>query len=215
MSSTALAVSEKMPAHIKLASSRGNENVGANVQIPRIKLLQMMNKETIKSSDKYVDGAEPGHFYNTLTQDLTEEVYVISVTVKTAWKVWQQDRKGTLGEFPTREAAELAITDTNTPHLYFSPEETDTHLLLIKDAETGALEPAIMDFSKTKLWVSRNWNSTIGSKGGDRFASVWKMGAQTVENDKGTFFNLKMDWLGWAQKADFDAAESLYEQHAV
>ena len=42
MGSTALAISgDKIPAHINLQSTRGNENVGTNVEIPRIKLLAL------------------------------------------------------------------------------------------------------------------------------------------------------------------------------
>ena len=42
MSSNAVAISgNKIPAHITLTSSRGNENVAQNQEIPRIKLLQM------------------------------------------------------------------------------------------------------------------------------------------------------------------------------
>ena len=51
MGSTALAISgDKIPAHINLQSTRGNENVGTNVEIPRIKLLQKMNKEVDEMS---------------------------------------------------------------------------------------------------------------------------------------------------------------------
>ena len=43
------------------------------------------------------------------------------------------------------------------------------------DPSTGELGiPFIMDFASSKLRVSRSWNSQIQTKGGDRFASLWK-----------------------------------------
>ena len=213
MSSNAVAISgNKIPAHITLTSSRGNENVAQNQEIARIKLLQMMTGEAIKGNDKYVEGAEAGLFYNTITGDLSKSLSVISVTVKTVFKVWQTDRRGVLGEFPTLDAANMALNDAQNPNMYATPEETDVHLLLIKNETTGALDPAIMDFPRTKLWVSRNWNSAISAKGGDRFVGVWNLGTQIVQNDKGTFHNLDISWVGWAQADDYKTAEAMYEQ---
>ena len=64
-----VASTDELPAHLKLVegAGRGNENVGQNVQIPRIKLLQKMSNEVDKHHGSYVEGCEPGHMVNTLT----------------------------------------------------------------------------------------------------------------------------------------------------
>jgi hypothetical protein len=87
--------------------------------------------------------------------------------------------------------------------------------LLIKDEKTGAITPATMEFANTKLRVSRSWNSQIGMKGGDRFSALWEVSPRSVENAKGSYLNLDITCMGWAQTEDYDVAEKLYSQYAA
>ena len=60
-SSNLVASTDKLPAHlVGIDGGRGNENVGNNVQIPRVKLLQKMSNEVDKHHAAYVEGCEPG-----------------------------------------------------------------------------------------------------------------------------------------------------------
>jgi hypothetical protein len=222
MSSTTLAIAEdKIPAHI-LASmelgSRGNEHVGSEVQIPRIKLLQKMHNEVDKHHPKYVKGAEVGSFYNTLTGKIYgDSVYVISITFKPLFVVWKDRERaggGLLGSYPTAQAAAEAVEETGRPadHVVTPSHQ---HMLLIKDPKTGDLEstPVLMDFSNTKMMASKAWNSQIGMKGGDRFAGLWEMKSVSASNDKGTWLNLDINFAGWAMEDDFKTAEELYKKY--
>ena len=220
--STALAIPENnVPAHIKKAEGvgRGNENVGTHVTIPRVKLLQKMSDEVDKHHPNYVQGAEPGHFLNTLTgNNYGEELYAISITFKNEFVVWRKREAGggLLGSFRSNAEANEAISAQEKPQDY-DITETHSHVLLLKDPETGNLEPTpvIMDFASSKLRISRNWNSQIGMKGGDRFAGLWKIRSVAVENRMGNaFMNLDVSFVGWAQEEDYKIAEALYEQHA-
>lgn len=222
MSNQALALAEtELPAHLKKAEGlgRGNEHVGAHLAIPRVKLLQKMSDEVDKHSPGYIKGAEAGDFINTLTNKVYgEEMYVLSITFKNEFVVWRKREAGAglLGNYPTHAEAQQAIDATDKPEDY-DIVETHTHLLLIKDPETGELEvsPAIMDFASSKLRISRNWNSQIGMKGGDRFAGLWKLKSQAVENRMGNaFMNLDVEFVGWAQEDDYKVAEKIYESHS-
>ena len=220
MSSTALAIQEdKVPAYIKTATDRGNENVGQQLTIPRVKLLQKMSDEVDKHHANYVKGAEVGHFLNTLTgQNYGDEVYALSITFKTEHVVWR-DREaggGLLGAFSSHVEAQETIDAQEKPADY-SITETHTHLLLFKDPETGKLDetPIVMDFASSKLRISRNWNSQIALKGGDRFSGLWKIKSVAVENRMGNaFMNLDVEFQGWAQEDDYKRAEALYEKHS-
>lgn len=220
MSSTALAIPEdKVPAYIKAANGRGNENVGQQVTIPRVKLLQKMSDEVDKHHANYVKGAEVGHFLNTLTgENYGEEMYALSITFKTEHVVWRNREAGggLLGAYSSHIEAQEAINAQEKPADY-TITETHTHLLLLKNPETGKLEetPIVMDFASSKLRISRNWNSQIALKGGDRFAGLWKIKSVAVENRMGNaFMNLDVDFEGWAQEEDYKKAEALYEQHS-
>lgn len=219
--SIALAIAEdKVPAHIKQEGvGRGNENVGSHVTIPRVKLLQKMSDEVDKHHGNYVQGAEPGHFLNTLTgTNYGEEMYALSITFKNEFVVWRNRDAGGgfLGTFESNAAAQEAINQQEKPADY-DITETHTHLLLLVNPETGEIDttPVIMDFASSKLRISRNWNSQIGMKGGDRFSGLWKIRSVAVENRMGNaFMNLDVSFVGWAKEEHYKKAEALYEQYA-
>jgi hypothetical protein len=219
--SNLVASTDQLPAHLKLVegAGRGNENVGNNVQIPRIKLLQKMSNEVDKHHGSYVEGCEPGHMVNTLTnQNYGNDIYVLSLTFKTEFVVWRHldAGGGYLGAFPSIAEAEAQVNQQDKPSEY-DINETHAHVILIKDPETGALErsPAIMDFASSKLRVSKAWNSQIAMKGGDRFAALWKVSGVPTENKMGkAFMNCEVSFVGWAQESDYKTAEGLYEQYS-
>jgi hypothetical protein len=221
MGSSALALPEdKIPAHIAAnmaTAGRGNEHVGANVQIPRLKLLQKMHDEVDKHHPKYVEGAEVGSFYNTVSNKIYgEAVKIISITFKSEFVVWKSRDAGggKLGDFETAQAAQEAIQATGRIEDYVVTP-THQHLLIIKDPKTGELEstPVLMDFANTKLRVSKGWNAQIGMKGGDRFNGLWTMKSVAASNDKGSWLNIDIEFDGWALADDYKVAEALYQQH--
>ena len=222
MSSTALAIAnDKLPAHLAKVEGigRGNENVGSNVAIPRVKLLQKMSDEVDKGHSKYVGGAEAGHFLNTLTDyNYGDTMYALSITFKAEYVVWRSRDAGGgyVGAYDTLPEARDAIAALDRPDDY-DWVETHSHLLLLKDPKTGALEPSpvIMDFSSSKLRISKNWNAQLGMKGGDRFAGLWKLESKSVENRVGnSFMNLDVEFVGGAHEEAYLAAEALYTLHA-
>jgi hypothetical protein len=219
--SSLVASNDALPPHLQLVEGvgRGNENVGANVAIPRIKLLQKMSNEVDKHHANYVEGCEPGHFVNTLTgANYGSDIYALSLTFRTEFVVWRQLEAGGgyLGAYPSMAAAQDKVNEQDKP-AECDVNETHAHVILLKNPETGELDrqPAIMDFASSKLRVSKNWNSQIGMQGGDRFAGLWKVSGVSTENKMGkAFMNCEVRFVGWAMEADYNAAEKLYEQHS-
>lgn len=220
MAKTALALAEdNVPAYINQGSSRGNENVAGQLAIPRIKQLQKMSDEVDKHHPKYIDGAEPGMFINSLSNELLgEELYVISINFATEHVVWRTREAGGgyIGKCGSMAEAQALVEAQEDGPEKFQITETHSHLMVTKDPKTGELSmPAIFDFANSKLSVSKNWNTQIGMKGGDRFSGLWKVSTVSVENRAGaTYLNIKIDWTGWVQEDDYKAAEALYQSHA-
>ena len=95
--SNALAIAEdKVPAHISKGTGRGNEEVTTNqLTIPRVKLLQKMSDEVDKHHPNYIEGAEDGHFLNSLTKEIYgDEIYVLNVKFKDEYVVWRKREAG-------------------------------------------------------------------------------------------------------------------------
>jgi len=219
VSNNLVASTDKLPAHlVGIDGGRGNENVGNNVQIPRVKLLQKMSNEVDKHHAAYVEGCEPGHLVNTLTNhNYGNDLYCLSLTFKTEFVVWRHLAGGGYGGAFGSQADAQAYVDAQDKPSEYDINETHAHVILIKNPETGELErsPAIMDFASSKLRVSKAWNSQIGMKGGDRFAGLWKVSGVPTENKMGkAFMNCEVSFVGWAQEEDYKAAEALYEQYA-
>lgn len=219
MSTAVALVSSNVPAHVMEGTGLGNENVGQNVTIPRVKLLQKMSDEVDKYSSKHIKGAEPGHFLNSLSgANYGEELYVINLLFRNEYVVWRNRDAGggILGSYRSAEEAQAAIGAQEKPQDY-TITDTHSHVLLIKNPETGELDktPVIMDFSSSKMRISRNWNSMIGVKGGNRFSGLWKLKSVSVTNKAGAqFMNLEAEWVGWATDEDYQYAKSVYVQHS-
>lgn len=218
MTNLAIKLDDSVPAHINLEGiGRGNENVGSNVIVPRIKLLQKMSNEVDKHHKEYIKGAEVGDFINTLTKQTMSEIYCISLTFKVQWTVWRNMEAGGGygGSFDNEQEAEAKKAEQEVPEEW-DVKENHAHLLLIKNPETGELDanPTIFDFTGSKLATSRAWNSKIAMQGGDRFASLWKISSKSVESKSGfSYMNIDLDVVGWAQKEDYDIAEGHYGQY--
>jgi len=218
MTNLAIKIDDNVPAHINLEGiGRGNENVGSNVIVPRIKLLQKMSNEVDKHHKEYIKGAEVGDFINTLTKDTASEIYCLSLSFTVQWAVWRNiDLGGGYGgSFPTEQEAKDCMAGQDVPEEW-DIKENHAHLILIKDPKTGELDanPTIFDFTGSKLATSRAWNSKIAMQGGDRFASLWRISSKSVESKSGfSYMNIDLDLQGWAQKEDYEAAEALYDQY--
>ena len=212
-------VADKVPAFVAQGTGRGNEEVlSEHLTIPRLKLLQKMSDEVDRHHPHYVEGAKDGDFMNSLTREIYgDHLYVISLKFKEEYVVWRNRDAGggLLGQFKTHKEAAEAIALEDNPEDY-DVTQTHTHVLLLKNPETGELStPNIMDFSSSKLRVSRNWNSQISLKGGDRFASLWKLSSLSTKNRAGNaYMTLETDFVGWCTKEDYKAAEGYYESFA-
>ena len=211
-------VSTKLPAHVEKAAGLGNENVtGEHLQTPRVKLLQQMSSEVDENHDSYIDGARPGHLLNTVTnENYGQEIYVINIHFTEDFVVWRKREKGggigSSGHKSMAEAKEAAKALDGSEDDY-EIIQTQTHLLLRKDPETGALDatPFLMDFASSKLRVSREWNTQIQQLGADRFSSLWRVSSVPTANRSGQkFHNLSVQKQGWVLDKDYEVAKHIY-----
>ena len=214
-------VSNKVPAHVKEATGLGNENVTAeHLQTPRVKLLQQMNSEVDENHDAYIEGAKPGHFLNSVTnENYGTELYVINLHFKEDFVLWKKRDAGggLVGTYPNEKAAYDYLAGEGLKAEDHEIIQTQSHLLLRKDPETGELikTPFLMDFASSKLRVSREWNTQIGQLGGDRFSALWKLSSlQTQNRAAQKFFNLTAENQGWVTEEDYEFAKNSYEKVA-
>ena len=210
-------VSKDVPAHVVKGTGLGNEEVGKeHLQTPRVKLIQTMSNEVDKNHSEYIENLSPGDFLNSVTKEnYGTEMYVLNVKFTEDFVVWKKREigGGLLGNFKSLAEATDYLNSNDLDVDQHDIIQTQSHLLMQKDPSTGELGiPFIMDFASSKLRVSRSWNSQIQTKGGDRFASLWKMKSVQTANKVGQkFMNLTVEFEGWATEDDYLEAKKLYE----
>lgn len=210
-------VSKDVPAHVIKGTGLGNEEVGKDhLQTPRVKLLQQLSNEVDKNHSEYLEEAIPGDFINSVTKEnYGTELYVLNIKFTEDFVVWKKREigGGLIGNFKSLAEATDYLNDQSLDIDQHDIIQTQSHLLMRKDPETGSLGiPFIMDFASSKLRVSRSWNSQIQTKGGDRFASLWKMKSVQTANKAGQkFMNLGVEFEGWTTEEDYIEAKKLYE----
>ena len=194
-------------------SFRGSEDVTAkDVILPRLDVLQALSPQIKKSDPQYIEGAEQGIVFNTLSGELYgESITFIPVVFKREFIVWQ-DRKaggGFRGAFNTAEEAEHERQMLENPDGH-EVVETHVHFILLVH-EDGRTEEAVLSLSKSKRKVSRKLNSLIQMIPGDRFARVYKLTAIEVDGPKGEYWSFDVAPMGYATKALWEAGQRTYE----
>ena len=227
---------KKLPEHLKNATGKGMENVDqSTLVLPRVKLLQDMSPEVKKASDRRIDGAEAGHLMLSTSSELYEEMFVINLKLRTGFVAFSEDTnmpframgsdaEGGDGLFPSKEKAEQALIfegvspdkiisspGQQAPRDGYTLLESHRDYVLVLDPETnGVKTPAVIDFIKTKVAISKNWNTMIATQGGDRYSSVWRVGPKVQTWGDNSWYNYDVSFHGWATDELYGEADKVY-----
>ena len=159
-----------LPAELNFIQDAGAglENMDKDdLALPFLKLLQTGSDETKKKHANYVEGAEAGMFYNTVTKKLysgEKGIEVIPCFYKLTYPEWAPfERKEGRPISPDRGPEILAKTKKNSSGkdvLENGNEiiKTANHFVIINGERP---EKALMAMKSTQLKVSRGWNSII------------------------------------------------------
>ena len=149
----------------------GFENVKTtSLALPILKLLQNGSGEAQKRNQNYVEGAEPGMFFNTVTKKLydgTKGMEVVPCYYKIEYQEW--------ADYGTGSGRPENIFDANSDILSKTKNENGKdrlengnyiqtvgqHYVLIRDG--NSTENALISMSSSQGKVSRKWNSMMMS----------------------------------------------------
>lgn len=209
----------ELPAHIAQhqGPARGMEDVTANdIIIPRLEQVQALSPARDRTSSNYILGAEEGMLFNSVTRELYgSEAFVIPVVYKKQWLVWK-DRKqgggaqGFRGAFNSELEAKARINELSAEEQGLDAVETAQHFCLIVGAN-GNSEEIVMSMAKSKLKVSKRWNSLMRIAGNDSFSRVYKVSSIVEANAKGEKYqNFAIALVGYTPEAQYRKAEALY-----
>ena len=193
-----------------------------DLALPFLKILGQLSPEVNKRDGKYVEGAEPGMIYNSVSGDLydgAKGIDVIPAFYKLEYVEWKDRGEGAGGPVAVHDSSSDIMSQTKADANYKDRlpngnyvEKTASHFVIITgDSPTTAL----ISMKSTQLKISRKWNSMMSGiklKGKNglftpaSFSHIYRLKTTQMSNDKGT-------WFGWdVSKAGPITDTGLYQQ---
>jgi len=190
--------------------SRGLQNITLDdVAIPFVSIIQSGSPQKNPRHEKYIEGAEEGDIFNTVTNELYASVDIVPTAYKKVFVEWKDRKTG--GGF-------VRIHDKNSAIVQNAKRNEDGKIvlsngnLLVETAQFFVLlvdvdnqddivgvQRAVLAFTSTQLKKSRKWVTQMrelmldGDEGlfnPPMFAYIYTISTQSESNDKGS-------WFGW------------------
>ena len=193
-----------------------------DLALPFLKILGQLSPEVNKRDGKYVEGAEPGMIYNSVSGDLYDGVKGINVIpcfYKLEYIEWKDRGEGPGAPVAIYDSSSDIMSKTKPDANYKDRlpngnyiEKTASHFVIV---EGDSPSTALISMKSTQLKISRKWNSMMSGikmKGKNglftpaSFSHIYRLKTTQMSNDKGT-------WFGWeVSKVGPVTDQSLYGQ---
>ena len=196
-----------------------------DLALPFLKILGQLSPEVNKRDGKYVEGAEPGMIYNSVSGDLydgAKGIDVIPAFYKLEYVEWKDRGEGAGGPVAVHDSSSDIMSQTKADANYKDRlpngnyvEKTASHFVIITgDSPTTAL----ISMKSTQLKISRKWNSLmmglkLQGKNGlftpPTYSHIYNLSTVQMSNDKGTWFGWEVEKMGpVTDKGIYDMAKS-------
>ena len=207
----------------------GFENMKSDTNLapPILKILQNGSAEAQKRNDKYVEGAEPGMFLNTVTKQLYDGdkgIHVIPCHYKLEYQEWAVYGTGSgRPEMIYPDTSDILEKTKNENGKDFLPNgnyilTVGQHFVIILGKEN---ETALVPMSSTQGKVSRNWNSMMKSisldgKNGPytppSFSHIYKLSSVLNTGKGNQWYGYNVEKVGMLEDANmYERAKKFYE----
>ena len=204
-------------------AAKGLGKIGQeDLALPFLKILGQLSPEVNKRDGKYVEGAEPGMIFNSVSGDLYDGVKGIDVIpcfYKLEYIEWKDRGEGPGAPVAIYDSSSDIMSKTKADASYKDRlpngnyiEKTASHFVIITGDSPST---ALISMKSTQLKISRKWNSMMSGiklKGKNglytpaSFSHIYRLKTTQMSNDKGT-------WFGWeVSKVGPITDASLYQQ---
>ena len=153
-----------IPAEDLLADvGRGLEKVSSDdMTIPRLAIIQSGSPQRKKKDDKYIDEADEGMVFNTVSNALYKDTfYVVPCEFEKLFIEWvpRESGGGLVTMYNTSNKPQAKKEENGRRFLLENGNQlvdTAQHYVMVIGKD-GSYEPAVMSMSSSLLTVSRNW----------------------------------------------------------
>jgi hypothetical protein len=199
-----------------------------DLALPFLKILGQLSPEVNKRDGKYVEGAEPGMIYNSVSGELYDGVKGIDVIpcfYKLEYIEWKDRGEGLGAPVAIYDSSSDIMSKTTADANYKDRlpngnyiEKTASHFVIVAGDSPST---ALISMKSTQLKISRKWNSMMSGikmKGANgmftpaSFSHIYKLKTTQMSNDKGTWFGWEVSKVGpVTDKGLYDQAKSFSE----
>ena len=204
-------------------AAKGLGKIGQeDLALPFLKILGQLSPEVNKRDGKYVEGAEPGMIFNSVSGELYDGVKgidVIPAFYKLEYIEWKDRGEGPGAPVAIYDSSSDIMSKTKADASYKDRlpngnyiEKTASHFVIITGDSPST---ALISMKSTQLKISRKWNSMMSGiklKGKNglyppaSFSHIYKLKTTQMSNDKGTWFGWEVSKVGPITEA------SIYQQ---
>ena len=199
-----------------------------DLALPFLKILGQLSPEVNKRDGKYVEGAEPGMIFNSVSGELYDGVKGIDVIpcfYKLEYIEWKDRGEGLGAPVAIYDSSSDIMSKTKPDANYKDRlpngnyiEKTASHFVIVSGDSPST---ALISMKSTQLKISRKWNSMMSGikmKGANgmftpaSFSHIYKLKTTQMSNDKGTWFGWEVNKVGpVTDKGLYDQARSFSE----
>jgi len=199
-----------------------------DLALPFLKILGQLSPEVNKRDGKYVEGAEPGMIFNSVSGELYDGVKGIDVIpcfYKLEYIEWKDRGEGLGAPVAIYDSSSDIMSKTKPDANYKDRlpngnyiEKTASHFVIVSGDSPST---ALISMKSTQLKISRKWNSMMSGikmKGANgmftpaSFSHIYKLKTTQMSNDKGTWFGWEVSKVGpVTDKGLYDQAKGFSE----
>ncbi|MDC3039765.1 hypothetical protein OA104_01725 [Candidatus Pelagibacter sp.] len=199
-----------------------------DLALPFLKILGQLSPEVNKRDGKYVEGAEPGMIFNSVSGELYDGVKGIDVIpcfYKLEYIEWKDRGEGLGAPVAIYDSSSDIMSKTKPDANYKDRlpngnyiEKTASHFVIVSGDSPST---ALISMKSTQLKISRKWNSMMSGikmKGANgmftpaSFSHIYKLKTTQMSNDKGTWFGWEVSKIGpVTDKGLYDQAKAFSE----
>ena len=183
-----------------------------DLALPFLKILGQLSPEVNKRDGKYVEGAEPGMIFNSVSGELYDGVKGIDVIpcfYKLEYIEWKDRGEGLGAPVAIYDSSSDIMSKTKPDANYKDRlpngnyiEKTASHFVIVSGDSPST---ALISMKSTQLKISRKWNSMMSGikmKGKNglftpaSFSHIYRLKTTQMSNDKGTWFGWEVSKIG-------------------
>lgn len=203
----AMAIPEEMQNLFDEDAGAGTESVDLDdMQLPLLKQVQDISDERDPDAPEYIEGADSGHFFNSVTRELyTGDLDIIPCNIRKTVVAFTPRSMGGgfLGEYESEEQAKEYLDEPA------ELKETTEIAVLYRpaDDEDAGWAPALMPMTMSKLKPARALLTQLMSlrvqdKQPPAYGTIFEMQSVRAKGKKGTYRNVAFRFKGLVQDPD-------------